>query len=114
MTALDILRQLSEMADRTAYNTTIGRYQFESRDEELPAGVRVCWNTRYRFSFTAVTSFHGEICAESDMEFSQPLTNADIENEWRDLAYGCSYFEAHSLEIKYPCCDLFPSDWLPY
>ncbi|QCS48133.1 hypothetical protein FEK30_01030 (plasmid) [Picosynechococcus sp. PCC 11901] len=108
MTALDILRQLSEMADRTAYSTTIGRYQFETQDLEVPYGAWVCWNTRYRFSFTAVVPGLGEICAESDMEFTQPLTNADIDQQWEKLAWDAVYFEAHSLEIKYPCCDFFP------
>ncbi|QCS47968.1 hypothetical protein FEK30_00075 (plasmid) [Picosynechococcus sp. PCC 11901] len=107
MTALDILRQLSETAERTAFNNTVGRYQFETQDLEVPWYAWTCWNTRYIFSFTAVIPGAGEVCLESEAEFTQPLTTEEIERQWRSLALGCGYFERGDVEVKYPCCDFF-------
>ena len=110
MTALDILRQLSETVERTAFNNQIGRYQFETRNLESPwYATNPYWSVRYVFSFTAVIPGVGEVCAESDAEFTQPLTTEEMERQWRSLALGTDYFERGDVEVKYPCCDFFPT-----
>lgn len=114
MTSIPILRQLSDPIERTTYSHLIAEYQWDSRKDELPPGVFVCWHTRYRFSFTAVVPGYGEICSDSDQEFALPLSDEEVSHRWCDLATGTYHFEAEQLEIRFPCCDLFYEDWLPY